>query len=69
MAIWKLRKRWDRSASWSNKLERIIDDTVSAFGVVEELISEHVQKTSRRGSELSEASLEYDSGDDEEVSF
>jgi adenine-specific DNA methylase len=71
LAIWRLRERWVSSASWPDKLERVERATVELGGVeaLERHIEGHVERISRRGSEVREAAVAYDSEDDEEVAF
>lgn len=52
MAIWKLRKKWDRSASWADKLDQIdrVANQAGGFDEVERNLDEDAKQTLRRYS-------------------
>ncbi len=67
MTIWGLGKQWKRSASWTEKLERVEHTTaeLGGFEALEQHLEEEVTRASRRESEVREEAAVYDPEYDE----
>ncbi|MCP3910260.1 MAG: DNA methylase, partial [Actinomycetia bacterium] len=70
MVVWRLRKRWDRSAGWEAKLEAIerAVGEMGGFAAVEEHLDPAGELATRRAGEIREPEAVYYAGDDA-VSF